>query len=109
MIFTMGFFSILLFGIVLTNAGLVIAAVVDDFLYKINLKYLSWPSISCIMWALIYYLWMLVIAVVTREWKSVRLEEDMTLSDGYWFAFISTTTVSSSNKNAMSVWLCEMT
>ena len=89
----MGFFSILLFGIVLSNAGVVIAAVMDDVLHRIGLRQLSWPSVSCLLWAAIYYLWMLVIAATIREWKWRRLEEDMSYADGYWFAYISTTTV----------------
>lgn len=36
---------------------------------------------------------MLLIAKVTTRWKDQRLDEEMTLGEGYWFAYISTTTV----------------
>merc|ERR1712194_382295 len=37
--------------------------------------------------------WLLVIGAATVGWKKYRLGQDMTLADGFWFAFISITTV----------------
>jgi hypothetical protein len=93
MIFTLGFMSVILFGAVLSQAGAVVSAILDDSVKRIRLQVLSWPSVSCLIWGSLYYAWMLVIAFVTQQWKVGRLGEAFPFNEGYWFAFISTTTV----------------
>ena len=57
------------------------------------LAFLSKPFAGCVVWGFLWYAWMLLIAVVTQRWKDIRLSEDMSLRDGYWFSYMSTTTV----------------
>lgn len=70
------------------------AAIWDDILARLNLAVLTKPCLSLLIWGLLYYLWMVVIAVITVNWKRSYLgDDDFDLSDGYWFAYISSTTV----------------
>jgi hypothetical protein len=93
MIYTLGFLSILLFAIILGAAGTIVVTIWDDFINRTKLHYLNKPWVACIFWGFCYYAWMLVIAVVTQNWKKDRLGEEMLFSEAYWFGYISTTTV----------------
>jgi hypothetical protein len=45
-------------------------------------------------WGATYSSWLLLIAALTVDWKNTRLPgDDFDFGEGYWFAFISTTTV----------------
>jgi Ion channel len=93
LVYTAGFVSILLFAAVLALAGHVVTAIVDDILARLKLAFLNKPWIACIMWGALYYLWMMVIAAKTINWKRRRLGDDFSSNDAFWFAYISTTTV----------------
>jgi len=93
MIYTLGFFSILLFAGVLGTAGTIVVTIWDDFIDRTKLHQLNIPWVGCIFWGCCYYAWMLVIAAVTQNWKAARLGEDMDFSEAYWFSYVSTTTV----------------
>jgi len=93
MIYTLGFFSILLFAVILGGAGKIVVAIWDDFVNRTKLHHLNIPWVGCIFWGFCYYAWMLVIAAVTQAWKAARLDEEMDFSEAYWFSYISTTTV----------------
>jgi hypothetical protein len=93
MIFTLGFVSILVFGVVLAKAGSIVVAIVEDFLLRTHLSFLSRNWIQMIMWGGFYYLWALLIASYYIYWNWLRLDETVDLKTAYWFAYITTTTV----------------
>lgn len=98
MTFTWGLVSFFLFGAILAQAGGIMAAILEDALIRWNKqRHLSQQWRACVIWGILYYMWMNVIAGFVYAWKLVRLGEDAmadnTYRDMYWFAFISTTTV----------------
>ena len=93
MIFTLGFLSILVFGVVLGKAGSIVVAIVEDFLLRTHLCFLTRHWIQMIIWGALYYLWSLLIAAYYMYWNWLRLGETVDLKDAYWFAYITTTTV----------------
>lgn len=93
MVYTLGFFSILLFAVVLAQSATIATAICDDWVDRVHLSHLRIPWAGCIYWGSLYYLWMLIIARYTQSWKEYRLEEEFLLGTAYWFSFISTTTV----------------
>jgi hypothetical protein len=64
LIYTFGFVSILLFGGLLLGAGAVTVAIFDDALIRCKVRILTRPWIATIIWGLLYYTWMSVIANV---------------------------------------------
>lgn len=75
-------------------AGYIASAVFDDALVRFQLRILTWPSISCLVWGSCYYVWMGLIAVVTQDYKINRVgETDFTMDEAYWFSYISSTTI----------------
>lgn len=94
LVYTLGFLSIVVFAGVLATSSSIIASIIDDFLKRINFGFLSWPWLACLIWGSFWYLWMFGIATYYQQWRKDRLEDDeFSLRDGYWFAYISTTTV----------------
>jgi Ion channel len=94
MVFTAGFFSILLFAVVLGNAGKIVTNITDDWLSRLpRLSLLTHDWVICLFWGGCYYGWMFVVAFVTVRWKRERVGVDLAWDDAYWFAFITTTTV----------------
>eukprot|EP00984_Skeletonema_dohrnii_P010789 scaffold4233_cov142-Skeletonema_dohrnii-CCMP3373.AAC.32 len=93
MIFTLGFVSILFFGFVLGKAGSIVVAIVEDFLLRTHLSFLTRNWIQMIIWGALYYLWSLLIASYYVYWNMLRLDETVSMDDAYWFAYITTTTV----------------
>jgi hypothetical protein len=92
-LYTLGFVSILLFGACSARAGRIVAAIFDDILGHLHWSFLTRPWVSCILWGALYYGWMAVVASIMVRWKEERLGESFTFKEGYWFAYISTTTV----------------
>jgi hypothetical protein len=90
---TLGFLSIVAFGGILSHGGTITSAIADDFWARMNLDIMTRPWASAIFWGTAYYLWMAVIAAVTVHWKRTRVDTDFSLRDGYWFAYMSSTTV----------------
>ena len=86
MIFTLGFFSILLFAGILANAGSVVTAIIDDGIDRANLSYFNRPWASALFWGSMYYVWMVLIASYYQFWQDDRLEETIDYADSYWFA-----------------------
>jgi hypothetical protein len=81
-----------LFGWVLTIAGYLSSAIFDDALVRLQLRRMTWPSTSCLVWGLLYYIWMALIAVATFEYKVNRVgDAGFTMNQGYWFAYVSST------------------
>ena len=93
MIFTLGFASILIFGVVLAKAGSIVVAIVEDFLLRTHMSFLTRNWIQMVVWGGLYYLWCFAIAFGYVYWNETRLGETVTLNDSYWFAYITTTTV----------------
>jgi hypothetical protein len=93
MVYTLGFASLLVFGAILARAGQIIAAIFEDALVRFHWTFLTSPWVTCLIFGAFYYIWMLVIAAKTDVWKEYRLGESFSFRDGYWFAYISTTTI----------------
>jgi Ion channel len=78
MVYLLGSISILLFGGVSARAAYVITSLLEETL----------------LWGAIYCAWMLTIAVHYIQWQESRLgNKHESLAEGYWFAYISTTTI----------------
>lgn len=95
LVFTLGFVSILAFGAVSARAAYVISSLLEDFLIRMKARHLLSSWAYTFIWGIITYVWMLVIATYYVWWQQARLGSDG-VSDwqtGYWFAYISTTTV----------------
>lgn len=94
MTFTLGFVSILCFGAILATAGSILSLIFDDIAHRLRLHLLTRPWVASCIWGTAYYSWMVLIAGLTERWKLKRLGDDaFTMREGYWFAYISTTTV----------------
>lgn len=75
-------------------AGYIVAAILNDFVSRIPvIKNINPPVRDTMVWAVATYSWMLVVSYYAREWKKELLGNEMSQRDGYWFAYISTTTV----------------
>lgn len=94
LVFTFGFLCILLFGIVLAEAGSIITTVFQDGVKRHSrLKWLSRTWAAMLFWGLIFYAWLCTIAAITMAWKKRRVGKEIDFKDAYWFSFISITTV----------------
>jgi len=94
MIYTLGFLCILAFAGVLTTSGHILSKLGEDEMHRRRLHFMTKPLYSCLFWGSIFYTWMLVSASVTVNWKEKRLGEySFDLRDGYWFSYITSTTV----------------
>mmetsp|Transcript_21324 Transcript_21324/g.35261 ORF Transcript_21324/g.35261 Transcript_21324/m.35261 type:complete len:632 (+) Transcript_21324:75-1970(+) len=106
MLYTVGFLSILVFAATTAGAGYIMTSLFDDLIKKGKLNdrleqgklgclgRLGRPLLATVFWGGMYYSWLLLIAAYTNDWKDTRLGyDDFDFSEGYWFAFISTTTV----------------
>jgi hypothetical protein len=94
MVFTAGFFSILMFAVVLGNAGKTVTSITDDWISRLpRLSLLTRDWVICLFWGACYYCWMFFVAFITVRWKQERVGNDFAWADAYWFAFITTTTV----------------
>jgi hypothetical protein len=84
MVYTLGFMCLLCFGAVLAYAGFVISSIVDDAFRKTNLDLLLNSWVSSLMWGGFAYSWMLVIAQVYILWRRDKLDDHISVADGYW-------------------------
>ena len=82
--FTLGFVSLIVFGGVLAFAGFVISAIVDDTFRKTKQKFFLRSWVSGLMWGCFAYAWMLVLAFLYISWRKSRLDDHISLRDGYW-------------------------
>jgi len=94
MVFTLGFLSILAFAGILATSGSIASRCFDDLAMRLHLSILTRPWAACVIWGGMYYLWMVVIAALGAYWKVNKLgDEQFDMRDGYWWAYISSTTV----------------
>lgn len=97
MVYTLGFISILLFTSISAQAGYVSLAIADDFFNYYKLKFLTRGFGASLFWFAVYHLWNLLISSIVLNWSDKRYlaasRPDMSSSDGFWMAYISTTTV----------------
>lgn len=93
MIYTLGFLSILAFAATAASAGYIMTSLFDDIMKKAKLGFLSSPLAASVFWGVLYYAWLVLIAGMLEDWKESRLGEEQDFARGYWFAYISTTTV----------------
>lgn len=92
-----GFFSILAFGAVSAAASQILIVVFDDFVKRCNLKVLSRPAVSVVLWTLIAFSWTMFFASKSYDWWRDRVPaEDQPYAsfwDSVWFAYLTTTTI----------------
>jgi len=97
MVATLGFFCILVFTAVSTQAGYVSLAVADDFFKHHGLNRLRSGYTAVLFWLALYHLWNLLIAYIALTWTTYKAlngnNDFMFLPDAFWFAFITSTTV----------------
>lgn len=94
MLFTVGFLAILVFAATTAGAGYIMTSLFDDIMKKGHIGCLGRPIFATCFWGAAYYTWLLLIAAYASDWKNTRLPaDDFDYGEGYWFAFISTTTV----------------
>jgi len=94
MVFTIGFVTILVFGSIESTAGFIVSGCFDDILVRLNLRWYTMPWVSCIIWGVFYYGWIVLIGLYTKSWKHSRLGLDsFSFYDGLWFSYISSTTI----------------
>ncbi|KAL7557515.1 hypothetical protein ACA910_005269 [Epithemia clementina (nom. ined.)] len=94
LVYTVGFVCILAFAGVLATTGNIMLALLDNSVrQRPSLVFVTKPTWGCLFWGSLWYTWMALIAFVTKKWKDNRLSEGFSMKDGYWFAYISTTTV----------------
>jgi hypothetical protein len=94
LVYTFGFISIIIFAGILSTAGYVITAIVDDAVSRANCtKWLKIPLVQMLIWGALFYSFLCVIAQTIIYWKKERVDVDLNFGDAYWFSFISATTV----------------
>jgi len=93
LLYSLGFLSILTFGGILATAGMVTSAVFDDIVIRYGLRVLAKPWCACLVWGSLYYGWMAIIAWAAQAWKENRVDGPFDFGDGFWFAYLSTTTI----------------
>lgn len=63
MVFTLGFLSIVIFAGVNIKAGGILSAIVDDVAVRSHLsRHVTRPWVFVVLWGVLYYMWMCVIA-----------------------------------------------
>lgn len=94
LVFTVGFVSIIIFAGILSTAGYIITTIIDDALNRSRrTKWLKIPLVQMLIWGILFYAFLGVIAQTTIYWKRERVGVDMSFMDAYWFSFITSTTV----------------
>ena len=90
----LGWLTIVIFGGLSVVGGNVMGVMFDDFFRKIKLKSLTRASSGVIIWACISAGWTLFLGVLADNWWKKRIpDDDTTINDSLWFAYISATTV----------------
>ena len=91
-----GFFSIIFFAAVLTNAGQIVAYLVSDFSHRIKSRMLVKKQVMAFIWGILWIVWMGYLGFMFQQWELYRLGEEnstVTYQDGIWWAFVSTATI----------------
>jgi hypothetical protein len=73
MVYSLGFLSILAFAGILASSGSIVSVIFDDAVNRIKVQSLTTPWVAVCVWGAIYYLWMALIALCTRQWKEYSL------------------------------------
>jgi hypothetical protein len=93
LIYTLGFITIIAFIALNANASFILATIVDDSLIRLGLRRLTKGFGAVLLWLLLTILWMLVVAFSFRALSYWRIGVRLSLSDAYWFSYITATTV----------------
>lgn len=94
MVVIFGFVSMLLFGGILASSGNVVAVIYDDFVKKIRWSALARPFWSMLFWMIVTALYTIWMGAMAYKWWKWRIEEDApSIHEGFWFAYLTTTTV----------------
>ncbi|KAG7371417.1 ion channel [Nitzschia inconspicua] len=90
----LGWLSIIAFGAIIYYSTENWTAIVDDFLFRVNLNWLTHPTFAVPFWAIISCAWFVRIAASARTFWAERVPGfEFTTGDSIWFAYISTLTV----------------
>lgn len=94
LVYTVGFFSIIIFAGILSTAGYVITTILDDLVSRAKFtRWLKIPLVQMLIWGTLFYSFLGLIAQTTIWWKRERVDIDLSFRDAYWFSFVSATTV----------------
>ena len=95
LVWTAGFFSILLFATVLGFSGYIFSSIFDDAVRRVKLNWFATPWFGCFLWGASWFAWILFIAYYVNDWWERRLADKhfADVEDALWFAYISTSTV----------------
>ena len=75
------------------TAAKVWKALFEDVFLRLKLKRLVHGPLAVLFWLSMTILWMLVLALAMQKYKTNRIGEGFSLSDAYWFSYITITTV----------------
>ena len=96
MVYLFGFFHIFVYGVIIANAGNIIMTIVDDlFCCRLGWKRLTKGIISVLLWFTFLVIWLFFLGFMSWILYGDKYDDDSLedLLDGFWFAFISVTTV----------------
>jgi hypothetical protein len=104
----LGWFTIVIFGGLSVIGGNVMEVVFDDLFRKIKLKSLTRASFGVIFWACTAAGWIVVQGILAYNWWKQRIpDDDTTINDSLWFAYISATTVGLGDYFLVSIQIVE--
>jgi hypothetical protein len=94
LVYCLGWLSIIAFGGIMVLAGYTYTTIADDIFRRFNVKWLRRPEYSAPLWGVFSLSWIVLIAFKARRYWDTRVPAfDYTVSDSYWFSYISVLTV----------------
>jgi Ion channel len=93
LVYTCGFITVIGFIALNNTAGGFVVTVVDDLLLRLRLQRLTKGIFSVLLWLCLLILTMLALAGATKSWVQKRMNATVSLSDAYWYSFITSTTI----------------
>jgi Ion channel len=94
LVYTFGFISIMACLALNGAAGFILMTIIDDFLHRIRMSRFTKGPLAVLFWLCLFVSWSLVVAL--SAWGFMKNQTEFTgftLSDSYWFAYITLTTV----------------
>jgi hypothetical protein len=94
LVYCLGWLSIIAFGGIIYIAGYTYATIADDLFRRFNIKWLQRPEYSAPLWGVFGLSWICLVALKARQYWDTRVPSfDYTVSDSYWFSYITVLTV----------------
>lgn len=96
LVYIFGSFSIFLFCTIIANAGYIVLLIADDFFSRFKFKRLTEGFMAALFWLAMFILWLVGFAfyyVLVANSAYGKFGFEARVEDGFWFAFITVTTV----------------